>query len=91
MWRDEHLVVPRARHAAGQLVEHCRRVRADARICGKQPKVFIQPGSARVVVARADVGVAPDLPCFLADHQRQLDVGLELFHAVGHVHPFALQ
>ena len=83
-------IASRARRA-GQLVEHGGHVAADVGIAGQQPQVLVEPGGARVVVARPDVGVASDRSLFLADDERELDVRLQALDSVRDVHAFLLQ
>src|SRR4051794_36550490 len=67
---------------AGQVVEEQRDVLGDRLVAGQQAKVLIQPGGLRVVVARADVGVAAQSVRLLTDNHRQLAVRLQADHAV---------
>ena len=80
------------RHAeAGQHVEEVGQVLAQRRVAGEEPEVGVEPRGARVVVAGADVHVAPDVVALAAHHQHDLGVGLEPRHAVAHVDAHVLQ
>ena len=62
---------------AGQDVEQVGDVRAELRAAGEQPEVHVQAGRPRVVVAGADVDVAPEAAAFAPHDERDLRVGLE--------------
>ena len=71
----------------GQHVEQVGEVGADCFVGGEQPEVFVETGGLRVVVAGADVCVAPQPVALATHHQRDLGVGLESGDAVHDVNP----
>ena len=88
---DQQPAVGLAARVAGQPVEQVGEVGADLRVGGEQAEVLVQPGRLRVVVAGADVAVAAQGLALLADHQRQLAVGLQADQAVDDVAAGLLQ
>ncbi len=84
--RGEDLAIGADRPATGgQIVEQLGEVAADLWIAGQKTEVGIQSGRPGVVVAGADVGVAPEAVVIAADDEDQLAVGLQAQHAVGDV------
>ena len=75
----------------GELHEQCLDVFAKSRTRGQQREIRIAPGRALVVVAGAQVHVAPHLAVLAADDQHHLGVGLVADHAVDDLHPGFLQ
>ena len=75
--RDQQRVVRRLAAVAAEVVEQVGDVLADGLVGGDQPEVLVGPGRLGVVVARADVGVAADAVGLVADHHRELAVGLQ--------------
>ena len=57
--RDQQRVVVVGTAVAGEVVEELGHVVAHRRIAGEEPDVFVEARRPRVVVARADVAVAP--------------------------------
>ena len=90
--RDQELaVLARRLVAGGQIVEQLGQVVADRVVAGQQAEVGIDPRGAGVIVAGADVGVAPEPGVVAAHHQHDLGVGLEADHAVHDVDADLLQ
>ena len=56
--RDQDAAEPLRAREAGEVVEEVRDVRGDVLVGREEPEVLVEAGSARVVVARADVDVA---------------------------------
>ena len=75
--RDHQVLVGGVAREARQVVEQVRDVLADALVRGEQPVVLVHPRGLRVVVAGADVHVAPDPLGLVAHHHRQLAVRLQ--------------
>ena len=70
---------------AGELHEHVVDVGTDLLVAAQHPEVGVQHRRARVIVARAEVTVAAQLPALAAHHQRELGVRLVADDAVDHV------
>ena len=66
----------------GEGVEELGEVGADVGVGGEQPDVLVEVRGHRVVVAGADVAVAPDPGAFLAHDEQDLGVGLQPDEAV---------
>ena len=84
--RDQQLAVVGLAAVPGEVVEEVGEVGAEVGIGGEQPDVFVEVRGLRVVVAGADVAVAPDAVGFLAHDEQHLGVGLQPDEAVDHVH-----
>ena len=67
--RDQEVAVGLLARVPGQRVEQVGEVGADIGRRGQQADIFIQPRGFRVVVAGADVAVAPDRRAFAAHHE----------------------
>ncbi|MCY1229563.1 hypothetical protein D9M72_419320 [compost metagenome] len=90
--RLPQVVQPDGAGGAGQQLEHVVHVFADLLVGRQQAEVGVEAGGARMVVAGAEVGVAPQLDLLglgaggLAPHDQQhLGVALVADHAVDHV------
>ena len=60
------------------MVEEKRRVLGEVRVAGEKPQVRVDAGRLRVVVAGAEVNIAPDRVVFVATHdERDLAVRFE--------------
>ena len=68
-----------------QLLEQQVHVVADVRVGGDQADVGVRAGGAAVVVAGAQVHVAPQLAAFAAHDQQHLGMGLVAHHTVDHL------
>ena len=69
------------------MVEQVGDIGADLRVGGEDADVFVDPGGAMVVVARADVAVAADAIGFLANSHCDLRVNLQAEQAIGDMDP----
>src|SRR5450759_602912 len=87
---DETPEVTWAREA-GQHVEEVADIGTQLRPTRQQSQVRVQPGRAGVVVARANVDVAPQCGAFAPNHERGLGVCLEAHQAVHDVGACMLQ
>ena len=83
--RDQQRVVGAAVRIAGQRIEHFGDVVEHRFVGGEQPEVGVDLRGDAVVVAGRDVRVAMDAVGFLADHQAQLAVHLEVHQPVDDV------
>ena len=84
--RDQQLPVLALVAVAGEVVEQVGEVGAELGVGGEQPEVLVEGGGLRVVVAGADVAVAPDPVGLLAHDEQHLGVGLQPDEAVHDVH-----
>ena len=75
----------------GEIVEEIDRVFGEARIAGQKAEVGVEPGGLDMIVAGADVNVAPQAASLFADDQGGLGVGLESGDAEGDVSADALE
>ena len=89
--RHQQDVVVLVRRRARELVEHRRHVRAEVGVAAQDAEVLVHARGPTVVVAGADVNVAPDPVVLLAHDHRQLDVGLQLLDAVRDVNALLLE
>ena len=80
----EDLAEVGAAAVAGQVVEEVGQVGAEVGISGEEADVLVEPGRRRVVVAGADMAVAPDPARLGPNHQRRLGVGLQPDEAEDH-------
>ena len=71
---------------AREFVEQPGEVFADHVVVGQQPEVFVDAAGLGVVVAGSDVAVVLEPAALLADHERELAVGLQPDEAVDDVH-----
>jgi len=81
---------------AGEKIEEVGEIGADLCSAGHQPHVGVVKRGAGVVVAGAEVDIAPNLHpplgvMLAADDQQRLGVRLEARHPVDHVHPRPLK
>src|SRR5215207_6253834 len=91
-WRgDEKLLVLLLLGVAGQVVEEVRAILREFEIVGKVRKVRVDPGRARIVVARAEVYVAPEASALAPDGEADLGMRLQPDDAVGDVDAPGLQ
>ena len=84
---DQQLAVADLAPVPGEMVEQVGDIGADLRIGGEDADVFVDPGGAMVVVARADVAVAADAIGFLANSHCDLGVDLQAEQAIGDMNP----
>ena len=84
--RHQQAVEARLRRVARQLVEQAGQVLADHRVAGQQAQIGVLARGLRVVVTGAHMAVPLETVGLLADHQRDLAVGLQAHDAVDHVH-----
>ncbi len=89
--RHHQLVVAVAAAVAGEVVEQPGHVGADVDVAREDAEVLVQPGGLGVVVARADVAVAPELVAVVAHDEHALGVGLQPGHPVDDVNAGALE
>ena len=82
-----------ARHAgeARELQEDFMDVLADHFIGGEEPVIGVEPCGLGVIIAGAQMAVAPQSTLFPPHHHDELGVGLEAEYAVHHVRPRLLQ
>ena len=71
-------------------------VAADLAVGGQQAEIGIQPGRARVIVARAQMGIGHEHglaadATLATEYQRELGVGLQAEHAVDHLRAGVLE
>ncbi len=83
---DHELAVAGVAAVAGEEVEEVADVGAEIGVGREQTEVLVLPGRAGVVVAGADVAVAPDPVLLAPHHQRRLGVGLQAHEPVHDVH-----
>jgi len=83
--RQEFPVVPFGGIAGSQVIEQFGYILTGFFITGEQPQVAVEPGGAVVVVAGAEVEVAPQGVVVLADYHDYLAVGFEPHHPVGYM------
>ena len=76
---------------AGDEVEQVGDVGADVRVGGEEADVLVEARGRRVVVAGADVRVAPQPVALAADDERRLRVDLQIGEAVDDVHARLLE
>ena len=69
------------------MVEQVGDIGADLRVGGEDADVFVDPGGAMVVVARADVAIAADAVGFLANSHCDLGVDFQAEQAIGDMDP----
>src|SRR6478752_3115225 len=67
---------------AGELIEQIPEIIGNCGISGQQAQISVEARRRGVVVARADMRIAPDLAVLPAGHQGDLRVVLEADHAV---------
>ncbi len=91
MRRHQQAAVGALPAVPGEHVEQIGDVGAHLGVGGEHAEVLVQPGGLGVVVAGADVAVAPDLVALLAYDQSGLAVGLETDQAVDDVAAGPLQ
>ncbi len=89
--RDQHLAIAPLVRVAGEVVEQVGDVGGQLGVGREEPDVLVAPRRDRVVVARPDMAVAADQPCFGADDEDGLGVGLQSDDAVDDVHAGLLQ
>ena len=89
--RDQQPAVAALARDAGEDVEEVGHVGADLVVAGQHAQVDVEARRLVVVVAGADVDVAPQPAALAADDERRLGVGLEADQAVGDVGAGALQ
>ena len=82
---DEELLVVAGAREAGEEVEELGRVLADDLVAGEQVEVGVEARGHHVVVAGAEVHVAPDAVAFAAHHHADLGVRLDADQAIDHV------
>ena len=75
--RHEELAKALRTPEAGDVVEEVGDVRGDLLVGGEETEVLVDPGGQRVVVARAEVDVAPERSALAAYDERRLRVDLE--------------
>ncbi len=63
----------------------------DLRVSGEQSEVLVEPGRLRVVVAGAEMAVAPQLVTVVPHHHRELAVRLQADQSVDDVDSCLLQ
>ena len=85
--RDQQLAVADLASVPGEMVEQVGDIGADLRVGGEDADVFVDPGGAVVVVARADMAVAADAVGFLANGHRNLGVDFQTEQAIGDMDP----
>ena len=73
------------------MVEKVGQVLPDRRVSCQQPEVLIDLGGLGVVVAGANVAIAPQPVLLAPDHEDDLRVGLETDEPVDHVHARAFE
>src|SRR5918998_350793 len=83
---DEELLVLLVLGVAGEVVEEVGAVLGQLLVVGEVGEVRVDAGGAGVVVAGAEVEVAPQAVPLAADHEADLGVRLEADDAVGDVH-----
>ena len=89
--RDQQFVEMRRYGVARQMMEQVDDVGRQCRIAGQQADVRVQARRAYVIVAGADVRVAAQTGCLLANDERDLGMCLQVHVADGHVRAGALQ
>ena len=89
--RLQQLLQPPGPAHGRQLLEHLLHVVAHRFVAGEQAVVRVQPGGARVVVARAKVNVALQDAAFASYHHAHFGMGLVPDNAVNHLGAGALQ
>src|SRR5262249_27435285 len=88
VWGDEQLAVVVLLRVARERVEEVGAVRADRRVAGEEREVRVDTGRHGVVVAGAEVDIAPDAVSFAPDDEADLGMSLETENAVDDVHAF---
>ena len=88
---DHQLAVAGRRYGAGQFVVQSCYISTQFRITAEDAQVFVNSGSAGVVVAGSDVDIAANAILLLTDDEGQFDVGLQPLHTIGHVYTLPLQ
>jgi hypothetical protein len=86
--RDEQLAVVSLPRVAGQKVEQVRGVGADRRVTAQQPQIGVDPRRCGIVVAGAQMHLAPQ-PITLAPHDER-DLGVR-FQADQPIRAIALE
>ena len=75
---------------AGKEIEDRRGILGDLLVGGEQAEVGVEQGGRRVVVAGAEVNVASQSVPLVADHHRELAVGLEIEEPEHNMDPSSL-
>src|SRR5918997_5574070 len=88
---DEQFLVLLLLGVAGQVVKEIRAILAQSWVVGKVGEVRVKPGGRGVVVAGAEVDVAPQASSLAADDEADLGVRLQADDAVGDVYTLGLQ